>query len=398
MDLRPLRHLSNSALDHALSAAIQGERTSTARLIAHIAEFDARRLYRDKGYPSMFSYCVRALHFSEQATYRRIRAARAARRFPGLLRALEEGRVHLTAIAIIAPYLRHENVAELLAAVTHQTRAQVDQLIAERFPKPDVPTRIAAVTPVPPAVQLSPGIVLPTSDQLSPGIVPDSAAALPTSETASLDCAAPPASPPAPSYPRVTPLAPERFALQLTMSKETHDKLRRAQELLGHASGDIAQVLDRALDALIVQLEKRRCGRTDAPRTRSSRPPRSPRYVPTEVRRAVWARDEGQCPFVGENGQRCPERTGLELDHIDPIARGGGSTTTNLRMRCRAHNQLEAERVLGSEFMRHARARSREVQAVRARDRGPAASPVSAGAFTHPAGGNCAQVASERGT
>jgi hypothetical protein len=45
----------------------------------------------------------------------------------------------------------------------------------------------------------------------------------------------------------------------------------------------------------------------------------------------------------------------LEFDHILPVARGGESTADNLRLRCRAHNQYEAERTFGAEFMRQKR-------------------------------------------
>jgi HNH endonuclease len=54
---------------------------------------------------------------------------------------------------------------------------------------------------------------------------------------------------------------------------------------------------------------------------------------------------------VAENGHRCEERKGLEFDHIEPVARGGKSTIDNLRLRCRAHNQLSAEQTYGREFM-----------------------------------------------
>ena len=59
---------------------------------------------------------------------------------------------------------------------------------------------------------------------------------------------------------RVAPLSAERFALQVTIEKDTHDKLRYAQALLSHQlpSGDIAQVVDRALDVLVAQLEKQK--------------------------------------------------------------------------------------------------------------------------------------------
>jgi 5-methylcytosine-specific restriction endonuclease McrA len=160
---------------------------------------------------------------------------------------------------------------------------------------------------------------------------------------------------PVPQYPRVSPLSPGRYALQLTMSQGTHDKLRRAQALLGHAipSGEIAEVIDRALDALIANLEKRKFGVTDNPRV--TRPSSSPRHIPARVRRAVRDRDKGQCTYVSHDGHRCEARTRLEYDHEVPLARGGKTCTSNLRLRCRAHNQLEAERTFGAAFIEEKR-------------------------------------------
>jgi 5-methylcytosine-specific restriction endonuclease McrA len=139
----------------------------------------------------------------------------------------------------------------------------------------------------------------------------------------------------------LAPLAPERFALQVTMGQGTHDKLRYAQALLGHAvpSGDLAAVLDRALDQLIERLERRKfaaCARS-TPRRRPHAP--AGRYVPAQVRRTVWQRDQGQCTFVTERGQRCPARTRLEFDHVLEVARGGQATVEGIRLRCRAHNK-----------------------------------------------------------
>jgi hypothetical protein len=162
------------------------------------------------------------------------------------------------------------------------------------------------------------------------------------------------------------------------LDKETHDKLRYVQALLSHAvpPGDIAQLLGRALDALIPQLERRkigavstRAGRRLSGRTRA-------RYLPAHVRRAVWERDGGRCTFIGANGHRCNTRTLLEFDHVEPYARGGQGTLEELRLRCRAHNQHEAERAFGCEFMERkrreamlaaeaARSRSREEERAR---------------------------------
>jgi hypothetical protein len=161
--------------------------------------------------------------------------------------------------------------------------------------------------------------------------------------------------------PRLKPLSPERFALQFTIGQATHDKLRHAQELLSHAlpSGDIAQVFDRALDVLVKDLEKRKFAATEKPRPTARRSSINPRYIPAHVKRAVRKRDQGQCTFVAENGQRCASRKFLQYDHIEPVARGGQATVDNIRLRCSAHNQLEAEWVFGAGFMQDRRGAQR---------------------------------------
>jgi 5-methylcytosine-specific restriction endonuclease McrA len=162
----------------------------------------------------------------------------------------------------------------------------------------------------------------------------------------------------------LAPIAAQRFPMHVTMSQRTHEKLRYAQELLSHrvVSGDIAEVLDRALDALIAKLEKRKFAATDRPR-KQCRPTTNERTIPASVKRDVWQRDGGACTFVSDDGKRCDSRTRLEFDHIEPVARGGEATVANLRLRCRAHNQFEAERAFGEEFMIAKRAEARRAAA-----------------------------------
>src|SRR5690349_3343750 len=125
-----LVHVADEALARDLAAAVSRERGGTAVVLAHIAEFDARRLYAPAGQPSMFAYCVHELRLSEDAAYKRIQAARAARRCPGVLEALANGRVHLTAIVLLAPHFTPENEAELIAASTHKSKAELAPVLA----------------------------------------------------------------------------------------------------------------------------------------------------------------------------------------------------------------------------------------------------------------------------
>src|SRR5260221_3743206 len=138
MDTYSLAHLSDQALLHGLAALIDKERATTAALVAHLAEVDSRKLYLPAAYPSMHAYCLGELHLSEDAAFRRIRAARTARRFPVLFTALAEGRLHLTAVVLLTPQLTDENVDEWVALATHQTRSRIQELLADRFPQPDM--------------------------------------------------------------------------------------------------------------------------------------------------------------------------------------------------------------------------------------------------------------------
>jgi hypothetical protein len=154
----------------------------------------------------------------------------------------------------------------------------------------------------------------------------------------------------------IAPLAPERYRIQLTVSRETHDKFRRAQALLRHAvpSGDAAEIFDRAVTLLVDQLERQRFAQTE--RARAAKPSPGPsRHIPAAVRRAVWRRDGGCCAFVGTEG-RCGERAFLELHHVEPYAVGGVATVENIELRCRAHNAYEARLFFEPDVVREARA------------------------------------------
>jgi 5-methylcytosine-specific restriction endonuclease McrA len=328
-----LTHLTDCVLMNGLKSLISQDRTTTALLIAHLGEVDARHLYAPAGHPSMFNYCVEELHFSEEAAYKRIRVARMARQFPSIHGMLADGRLHLSAVVILASYLTPENAGELLAAATHKSKAAIERLLAGRFPQPDLPTRIEALSPKPTIGELSPGTV-PSSSPVATNAVPTN-----------------PFPSPVTAMSKVAPLAPQRFALQCTVGEGTYEKLKYAQALLGHSvpAGELDQVLDRALDALIVKLEQQRFAKTDRPRT--CRASENARHIPAGVKRTVWERDGGQCTFVGQNRHRCEARTRVEFDHVEPVANGGHSTVQGLQLRCRAHNQYTAEQAFGRDFM-----------------------------------------------
>ena len=273
-----LSHVSDAALARDLAAAAARDRAATANLLANIAEFDARKLYVPAAHPSMFSYCVGELRLSEDAAYKRIQAARAARKFPAIFEAVADGRLHLTAIVMLGPWLTPENAGELLAAATHKCKPEIELLLATRFPQPDLPARVEAIS-------------AESNGQLVPEPVGASAGAM--------QLVPEPVEAPG-QRPKVQPLAADRYGIQFTADQETYDLLGDAQALLGLPSRDLAQVFKRALKVLVRELEKRKFAATDRPRPRHHRASSNPRYVPARVKLAVWKRDQGQCTFKNE--------------------------------------------------------------------------------------------------
>jgi len=313
------------------------EREATAVLIAHLAELDRRRLYLAEGYSSLFAYCTQALHLSEHAAYRRIEAARVVRRLPVILERLPvilerlaDGSVNLTTVGLLAGHLTSENHGELLDRVRYKRRRAVEELVAQMHPQP----------PVPPTVRKLP----------SPAVGGETQGAPPPSLDARPPTAAPtpPAAPPPARPALVAPLAPQRYRVQFTASAEMYQKLRNAQDLLRHQipDGDLAAIMDRALTALLRDLARQKLAATDRPRG-SGGLARGSRHIPAEVKRAVWLRDGGRCAFVGPGGRRCTEHGFLEFHHVVPHGAGGEPTADNLQLRCRAHNQYEAQLYFG---------------------------------------------------
>src|SRR5258708_2520897 len=332
-------HLSNDVAWSSYIAAESREITDTATTLALLAEVDERKLYLPAGYASMADYCVRQRGMTEDMAWLRIRVARTGRIYPAIFPALADGKLNLTSVLLLSPKLAPENAEELLAAAAGKSKDELRLLLAERFPRPDLPTVVEPLTAngeieVAPTAQLGPDPV---------GTLESSTASTPME--------------PLPVRARLDPRSAGRFALQCMVDEETRELLRHVQSLLGHAvpPGDVAEVLKRSLRVMARELEKQKLGKCSRPGRR--RGSRNPRYIPMEVKRAVWERDGGQCAFVGTGGKRCDARAPLEFDHLDAVGRGGRATVSSVRLLCRGQNEAGTARY-GAVCMRGVRRRA----------------------------------------
>ncbi len=332
--------LSDGELIDEVGRLAQCERDDTVSLIAHLAELYRRRLHERAGYSSLFTYCVGVLRLSEAAAYDRMRAAKVVRRYPEVLGLLAVGSVNLTTVRLVAPYLTRENHQELVAAAAGKGKRAVQELLARRYPKADAASSVRKL----PArrVENAPAAIS-FGAAATPGDSGPSRAGGSVPLTADVRPVIPPSSPPL-----VQPLSPDRYRIAFTASAALREKLEFAQDLLRHAvpSGEPAQIVERALDVLLEELVARKYAMTNHPRT-SGKGSEDPACIPAGVRRAVYIRDRGRCPFVGTQGHRCRERAFLEFHHVLPRAAGGRATVENIALRCRAHNGCEVDLFCG---------------------------------------------------
>jgi hypothetical protein len=150
-----------------------------------------------------------------------------------------------------------------------------------------------------------------------------------------------------------TPLSPRRYKLQVTIGQKARDELAELQDLLSHQipDGDPAAVIERALDVLLAETKKKKGALTDKPRVGRKTGGGRSRAIPAQVRREVFRRDDGRCAFVDGEGRRCGSAWQVEFHHCVPYGRAGPHSAGNVELRCRAHNQFEAELEYGREFM-----------------------------------------------
>ena len=352
-----LKSLADDQLLSGLASIVDRRNQITAEFLAYLAELDARQLFLDLGFSSLFEYCVEELKLCESTAGRHIAAARVCRDHPEVFGMVASGALHASALSLMKKHLTAENARELFESCSHRSARQVEVLLATRFPRPDVRDLVRRL---PARVAFTPDVGCSTEASQSR---------------------------------RLEPLSADRYGIHFTADGEFCELLERVRGLAGHRlpSGDLMTVLKHGLEAYERELEKERFAVGSKARRNREVPAPSPismpdlsapelpatapvesapqamrgprlswkRHCPAAVVQAVYLRDGKQCSYVSPSGRRCSARRCLELDHIEPLAVGGEGTIENLRLRCRAHNQRYARQYFGASRVEAAIRRSR---------------------------------------
>jgi hypothetical protein len=295
--------MNRTELLEALKSNIGRERRGQAQFLGYLSEVDERRLYLPE-YPSLFEFCMEVLGLSDPSSSKRIQLARLSRKFPVVLELIGEGKLTMTNASLLARHLTEENHEKLLQQAQGKRKFEVERLVASIAPKPDVPD---SVRPLPPTF----------ASEGKPSYQPP------------------------PRRDVIKPLSEKSTKFAFCGDDETLAMYRTLQDRFRHTNpkGEMGILVKEAFKLLLEKTDPAR----EPERKVSPKPPaKHSRYVPEGIRRVVWQRDGGMCRQELPSGKRCKSTAFLELDHIIPWSLGGSShDANNLRLLCRAHNQLK---------------------------------------------------------
>ncbi len=139
-----LKHLTDRALIEDTKVLVLKEREVLVKLLHHLKEIDARKLYSDLGYSSLFVYMTKGLGYSESAAGRRIQAARLLKSHPEIETKIENGSLNLTNLNQVAFAFKNESIenqkdflAKIEGMTSVETRKEIFKEVGTNPPKKD---------------------------------------------------------------------------------------------------------------------------------------------------------------------------------------------------------------------------------------------------------------------
>jgi hypothetical protein len=231
-----IAHSLDSIPDDELLASVQRltarSNVALADLLAYLGEVEARGIHRTRACASLYTYCIYELRMSEDAAFRRSKAARLVREYPELRDAIAKGEIHLTGVLIVGPHLGGERHAEIIQRACFRSKRELLRLVAELDPRPEVPTLVEPIGqeragPATHRAQVE-ALAGPVRE-LPPGRRPEDwmEDAAEDSSDGATNSERPDAA---------EPDRPLRYRVQFTASREFVDLLNEACDLMGHES------------------------------------------------------------------------------------------------------------------------------------------------------------------
>ncbi len=270
-----LKDITDKKLLFETKKLVKKEQEVIGRIITHLEEIEARKLYSDLLYDSIYSYCMYELGYSKDQAYRRISAMRLSKKLPEVKSKIERGTLNLSSANMLATLIKDTNMSkaeqkDTLKEIDGKNKKETTELL-EKIRK-------------------------------DRGCESDK------------------------KRDHVKELGSENVRLSVTISKKTMDKIRRAKGLYGHQAKELDEILELMADALIEKYEEKL-----RPKRTSSKKETRGRYLSKEVKHTIYKRARGKCEICGGVNK-------LQYDHIRPHSRSGRNEQSNIRLLCQNCN------------------------------------------------------------
>ena len=378
----PLSRLPDRVLLARTRQLVDRERHLHVDIIDHLREIEDRDLHLARGFSTLFDYSVNELGYSSGAAWRRTLAMRLCRRMGDVRERLQTGSLTLsTAAQLQSAFERQERKRRRTWAprpvrTSHGASSTTESIAAQEEKATDrLPPETAASPPESASSVRSemPVVVLDATGQRELVKQATGKSSRQVEELiASVD--------PSLATPReqLRARGDGRWTFTVVVDQECRHALNQLKSLMSHV--DPAMSYGRLVNRLVQEELRRRDPRLrgsnrDDARQNGTTPepadavstakcaapdhgvaastPNHPgngatgqqpappgRVIPAAIKRAVWERDQGRCSYVDPaTGRRCTSRHLLQIDHIRPWARGGGTEPDNLRLLCHAHHR-----------------------------------------------------------
>nr|WP_295900546.1 HNH endonuclease signature motif containing protein [uncultured Bdellovibrio sp.] len=306
-----LQNIGNSELVARLEKLVRTERKITHVILLHILEIEDRKIYAELGFDSMYSYLTKQLGYSEASAYRRIQSARLLKHVPGIAEKLESGALNLTQLTQVQKCIKEEmrtsgtiisqnQAQKILEDIENKNTFETQKVLAVEFNQP-----------------------------------------IQTIET-------------------VKPQADETVRLEITLSKEEFEELKKAKEHLSHICidgswSDVISTLAKKFNnsklgnkisnptMITSTLVPASTHSFSVARDQEFKKSNRRKYISIQIKRELLKKARYCCEYINsKTGTKCSSKYQLQIDHIRPWALGGGDDIANLRVLCRTHNNLAA--------------------------------------------------------
>ena len=324
-------------------------------LLEVIEKVERLKVFRRRGFSSLYEYATRDLKLSEALAYHFISVARKVREVPALGKAIQENTISISKAKKMASVLNLENQEQWLEKAKKLTSRQLEKEVAKENPKAAVPEKASYVSGK--RLQLQVGVDEKLMLQLRrvqdlesqrlqrPARIEEALQAMATLYLEKRDPQEKAKRSIARGIKQRTSMRekPKEKKTQAGEKEEGHRLHKGEDKCSKKLKTSQTQQFPGTVKIKVTPSGTEKPAQRNKVRIRDERFKREKRIrqaLPAAIQHQVRLRDEGRCTYQDDDGKRCHQRRWLDFHHVVPVAAGGEDRLDNLQLLCRGHHQM----------------------------------------------------------